>query len=430
MMRPFPRALGAVAGLTLVAVTAACGSSSSDEGKGGPIQITFSYLWGGPEAQALEKIIAEFNAGQKKIVVKGVSSPDFQKQLASMSGSKGAFDISDNFGNGVGSWAAKGILEPLDDYLAKDGVDTSDFVPAALQQMKYEGKTYSLPIAVHSYQLLYNKKLFADAGIDQPPKTTEEWAAAIAKLTKTDGAGNLTQLGLGNPDSGSTFSTLAYQFGGDWFDGSGKATPTNPGNLAALKFYTDNVTAKYGADKVLKFTSGFGEYASPQNPFYIGKVAMVIDGEWQPRFIAQNAPKLEWGVAALPYPSSQPQLEGTTQLTASTLFIPRNSAHKQEAWEFMKFMMDKKAMLDFTYALGNLPSRLSLLDDPKFADIPQFKNWLDALKSKNVKVQASTPWAQQYSTDLNAAFDQVLRGTAAPDKALADVAGKAGSYAR
>jgi len=424
------RVLIAALGLALLTPTAACGGSSDGQAeKGGPITITFSYLWSGPEAAALEKIISEFNASQHDIVVKGVSSPDFQKQLASMSAGKGSFDISDNFGNGVGAWAAKGILEPLDDYMAKDGFDAADFVPAALRQMKYQGKTYSLPIAVHSFQLLYNKALFKEAGIAEPPKTTEEWAAAIAKLTKKDGGGGLTQLGLGNPDPGSTFTTLGYLFGGDWFDTADKPTPQNPGNLAGLQFYTDNITAKYGADKVQKFTSGFGEYASPQNPFYTGKVAMVIDGEWQPRFIQQNAPSLDWGVAPLPYPEARTDLAGTTQLTASTLFIPRNSQHKQQAWTFLKYLTGKKAMLDFTYALGNLPARMSLLDDPKYGDIPQFKAWLDALKTPNVKVQASTPWGQQYTTDLGAAFDQVVRGTNDPSKALADLAAKTTSYA-
>src|SRR5688500_13670177 len=60
-------------------------------------EITFSYLWGGAEGAALEQIITDFNASQDKIVVKGVSSPDMTKQLASMSSAKGAFDISDNF---------------------------------------------------------------------------------------------------------------------------------------------------------------------------------------------------------------------------------------------------------------------------------------------------------------------------------------------
>ncbi len=78
----------------------------------GPTTITFSYLWGGEEAKALEKIIADFNASQSDIKVVGVSSPDAQKQLTSMSSSNGSFDISDNFGNTVGSWASKGILAP------------------------------------------------------------------------------------------------------------------------------------------------------------------------------------------------------------------------------------------------------------------------------------------------------------------------------
>ncbi|MFC4015123.1 ABC transporter substrate-binding protein [Nonomuraea purpurea] len=408
---------------------AACGSGGAS-GDGGPTTITFSYLWSGPEAQALEKIIAEFNASQRKIVVKGVSSPDTQKQLASMASAGGAFDISDNFGSNVGAWAAKGVLEPLDEYMSKDGFDTADIVPAALKQMTYEGKTYSLPVATHSFQLLYNKKLLAEAGLKEPPKTTEGWAAAIAKLTKVDGDGNLVQLGLGNPESNSTFTTMGYQFGGDWYDTAGRPTPAAPGNLAALRFYTDNVTGKYGVDKVRKFTSGFGEYASPQNPFYIGKVAMVVDGEWQARFIGDNAPKLDWDVAPLPHPAGRPELAGTTQLTASTLFIPRNSKRKAQAWEFMKFLMGKKAMAEFTFALANLPSRLSLLDDAKYDGIPRFDPWLKALKSPNVKVLASMPYSQEYTTDLTAGFDQVTRAATAPDQAMRSVAEKAAGYAK
>src|SRR5690606_29489472 len=126
----------------------------------------------------------------------GVSSPDFQKQLTSMSASTPAFDISDNFGDSVGSWASKGILAPLDDLLAAEGVDTADFVPSAMDQMRYDGKTYALPIAIHSLMLVYNKTLLDEAGL-KPPTTIDELAAAALALTKTDDSGNITQLGLG-----------------------------------------------------------------------------------------------------------------------------------------------------------------------------------------------------------------------------------------
>ena len=236
----------------------ASGSASAPAKPAGHTTVTFSYLWTGAEAAALQKIIGEFNASQSAITVKGVSSPDFQKQLASMSASTGSFDISDNFGNGVGSWAAKGILEPLDSYIKADNLDTSDFVPAALNQMKYNGQIYSLPIAVHDFELLYNKAEFAAAGISAPPATTEDLAADIAKLTKVDSSGNITQLGLGNPDTGTTLTTLGYAFGGTWDGADGKTpSPQDPGNIAALTFYQQNIVDKYGAAKVQKFTAGW-----------------------------------------------------------------------------------------------------------------------------------------------------------------------------
>ncbi|WP_238013094.1 ABC transporter substrate-binding protein [Dactylosporangium sp. AC04546] len=421
------RLLGALAASALVAALGACGGG--DEASGGKTEVVFSYLWAGEEAAALEKIITDFNASQDKITVKGVSSPDFQKQLTSMSGAQGSFDISDHFGSGVGAWASKGILTPLDDFIKADGYDTKDFPAAAMSQMVYQGKTYSMPIALHTQMLLYNKKLYAEAGLAGPPKTTEEWAEQIAKLTKRGADGTITQLGYANAEINTSFTTLGFMFGGSWDDQSGASTPANPGNVAGLSFYTDNIPGKYGVEQVRKFTSGFGEYASAQNAFYTGKAATIIDGEWQPVAIKKFAPTLEWGVAPLPYPSAQPNLAGTTQVTTSTLFIPRNAKHPKEAWEFMKYLLAKDAMTKFSLALGNLPARTSLVDDPQYKALPQFDAWLGALKSTNARSLASSPWAAQYTADLAQAFDDIAQQRKAPNDGLAGVAQKAKSYA-
>jgi multiple sugar transport system substrate-binding protein len=414
--------------LVLVAALAACSGNTAESG--GKTTITFSYLWSGPEGEAIEKLIAGFNAGQNKIMVKGVSSPDTQKQLASMSSANGTFDISDNFGNTVGSWAAKGILAPLDDLLKAQGVDTSAFAPAAMDQMRYKGQTYALPIAVHTFQLVYNKKLLDAAGVE-PPKTTDDLAAAIPKLTKTDGKGAITQLGLGDPNLPTSLTTLGYAFGGNW-DGTDPAnpapTPGDPGNLAALKFWQDNITKKYGADKVSAFKAGWGQYMSAQDPFYSGKVAMVIDGEWQAVSIPKNAPTLEWGVS--PIPVARPDLDGTTQLTASTLFIPANSKHRQEATTFMKYVVSETAARELSLALGNLPARTGMAEDPAYAKIANFDAWLRAMKSPKVRSLSSAPYAAEYATDLASAFDSAARGTATPEEAMAKVAGRASGYAR
>ena len=397
-------------------------AASADPVAAEPVTIDFPYLWSGPEGEALEGVIAAFNASQSGIVVKGASSPDFQKQVTDMAAPDG-FDISDNFGSTVGSWASTGVLEPLDAYIAADSYDLSDFVPAALQDNQFEGKTYALPIAVHTQLLMYNKKLFAEAGLE-PPTTISELQDAIIKLTKVDGSGDVTQLGMRAPD----YVNLAYVFGGDWFDAAGTATPDNASNLAALHFWVDNVVKKYGTDKLQKFESGYGEYASAQNPFYTGKVAMVLDGEWQPTFINQYAPDLEWGVVPAPHPDDQPDLAGASQLTSSMFFIPRNASHKQEAWIFLKYLVSPEAMAVFSRALANLPARTSLLGDPAYADIPQFTAWLDSLKSPNLKTIASLPSTAEYTRDLMDAFGLVNTLKQTPEEAMAAVKVKATSY--
>ncbi len=413
------RAIAAgAAGLTLAATMAACGGGSS-----GRTTVNFTYLWTGPEGKAMAAIIKDFNASQNKITVKGVSNPDQQSQLAAMASTSSSFDISDTFGNIVGAWASKGVLEPLNDDMSKDSYKTSDFAKAAMDQTVQGGKTYALPIAVHTVQLLYNKTLFKQAGIAGPPATTSEWAADIAKLTKTQG-GKISQLGFANPD----FTTMGWEFGGQWFDAKHQPTPDTPGNVQAANFYVDNVVKKYGAKAVQKFTSGFGEYASPENPFYQGKLAMTTDGEWQSAFTKQYAPKLDWGVAPLPYPDGHPELKDTTQVSSSVLFIPRSSQHKAEAWTFMKYLLAKKSMLSFTHTLANLPARTSLLGDQIYSDLPQFGTWQEALKSKNTHSFDSTSSSQQYTTDLTTASDQITLGKKSAQQALSAVAKQAKKY--
>lgn len=415
---------GSIAGLGLLP---ACSSESS--GSGGTVTIRFSYLWTGAEAKAMEKVITAFNQSQDKIVVEGVSNPDQQAQLAAMTGSKGAFDISDHFGTSTGSWGSKGIIQPLDDYIERDGFDLEDFVAPALDQCRYDDQIFQLPISVNNYALFYNKQLFSRAGVDGPPKTTSEWATAIEQLTKS-GSNGLTQLGMaGSSGAGANYRLLGTVHGGRWYADDGTPTPDDAGNVAGADFYVDNVISKYGVDKIDRFASGFGDYQSPQNPFYQGKLAMVVDGEWQPSFIDEYAPDLEWGVAPIPHPDDRPELANSTLVEPGTLFIPSNSQHPDEAWEFMKYLVSAEAMLPFTLALSNLPSRTSLLDHADYDKITNFDLFLDLLSSENAHSLPAQPSYAEYTADLETADDEITRLVKSPQEAYAQVASKVDGYA-
>jgi multiple sugar transport system substrate-binding protein len=416
------RAATALTASAAALALAVSGCSASGSGSGsGKTTITFSYLWTGNEAAALQKIVSDFNASQSQITVDAVSNPDQTKQLSSMASMNGSFDVSDSFGSNVGSWASKGILEPLASY----GIDTSDFIPSVLAQDEYQGKLYAIPIATQEYKLLYNKTLFAQAGITSPPTTMDELAQDIAKTTKTTAGGTITQLGLGTSSNYDLLSTLAYVFGGQW-DTNGKASPTNAGNIAALNWYKTNVLDKYGASNIAKFESGYGEYMTAQDPFYTGKIAMTLDGEWQSSNITKTAPSLQWGVADIP--AASPALVNATQTYSSMFFIPVNSKHKQAAATFLKYLTGAQAMLSFTLAIGNLPARTSLLDNKTYSVLPGFDVWLQGLKSKNAFAFTPTTYTTQYQADLTTAFGNFALGTESAQAAMASVAQKAASY--
>ena len=68
------RSVAVLAGAAVLSLAlTSCSGSTNTASSGGKTTISFSYLWGGPEGAAVEKIISEFNSSQSKIVVKGVS---------------------------------------------------------------------------------------------------------------------------------------------------------------------------------------------------------------------------------------------------------------------------------------------------------------------------------------------------------------------
>ncbi|MEG0996771.1 MAG: extracellular solute-binding protein, partial [Clostridia bacterium] len=78
-------------------------------------------------------------------------------------------DLTDDFSSNVGKFAGVGVMEPLDDYIAKTGFALDDFVPAAVESCRMDGKLYAMPLNINFMGLYYNKTLLKEAGYDAPP---------------------------------------------------------------------------------------------------------------------------------------------------------------------------------------------------------------------------------------------------------------------
>lgn len=412
----------ALAAIALVAASglAAC-SSGTGSSASGVTEVRFTQLWSGNAGKIISGIVADYNKSQSKVHVTVQSNPDITQQLASMTSANGNFDISDGFGTDVASWASKGVLLPLDKY----NIDTSDFLAPDMKQMKYDGKLYTVPFASHSYKLLYNKKLFAEAGITAAPTTMDEWAQDIAKTTKQDAAGKITQLGFGTTSAYNTLTTLGFAFGGKW-DADGKPSPKDPALRKALDWYQTNVTDKYGAKNIADYAAGYGQYLSAEDPFYAGKVAMILDGEWQATVIPSVVPNLEWGVADIP--AASPNLKNATQIFNSMFFIPSNAKQKDAAVDFLKYMTSSTGIKAWTTAGGDAPARKSLLSDPAYQKVTGLNVWLNGMTSPNAASFASAPYTSQYTSDLTSALQDMTLGVVTPEQAIDRIATAAQSY--
>ncbi|MFD2673630.1 ABC transporter substrate-binding protein [Marinicrinis sediminis] len=89
-------------------------------------------------------------------------------------------------GKGPDVFVVEGIsqLELWKEYLTdlSDQPWVEHSLPFAKEQMMLDGKLYGMPMNIEGFGFIYNKDLFAQAGIEQAPTTMTELKAAAAKL--------------------------------------------------------------------------------------------------------------------------------------------------------------------------------------------------------------------------------------------------------
>ncbi|OPA74236.1 ABC transporter substrate-binding protein [Paenibacillus selenitireducens] len=380
------------------------------------VELNFWYGWAGKEGEAMEGLISEFNQSQDRITVKGLTQGDNQKQMAAITGGNPP-DLATNDAANVGAWGSKGAMMALEDLISQNKTDLSDFIPAALDAVKYNGKIYALPVAVHVKMLFYNKDLLKEAGYDAPPKTMAELKVMSEKLTQMNGK-SLERVAI--PPMLDPFAT-SFAFGGlFWDDQNKQVTSDNEGIKKAFQ-YVKGMWSKYDSKELDRFSSALGNYASAQNPFFTGKYAMTIDGEWLPTFIKQYAPNLNYGLTPVPYDESDPGLKDAGQLLTTILYIPRGAKHPQEAYEFMQWLLSKESSVKLMSKIGNLPPRKSAADDPALASVPGFKDFLAYLGGPNIKSFPTLPFGNEYMAEVWKQYDSFLRDKVTLDEALQNI---------
>lgn len=169
----------------------------------------------------------------------------------------------------VALFAKSKWIEPLLKHYPKE-YDYSDFDAGRQKVATYEGTQWFAPLTGGGDMLVYRKDLLEKAGI-KPPKTLEEFTAAVKKLH--DPANGIYGVALrGQRGSGSNvWRWMPYfkGFGGQWFDGN-KPVFNSDAAVKATDTYLD--LFKYSAPGTRT-----GSWDESTGAFLAGKVALLIE---------------------------------------------------------------------------------------------------------------------------------------------------------
>jgi multiple sugar transport system substrate-binding protein len=401
----------------------------------GATEVKFWTSHTPPDSDALANIVNAFNTANPDICVKMTIVPgaetDVAKLLTSIRGGV-APDVymADRFT--VPQRAAEGVLAELP---AEVAAMSSQYLPFAWAETQFQGKTYALPFDTDARALWYNKDLISAAGEDPAkldiangPPTIDTVVAIADKVSKKDASGNYDVMGWmpggpgagGNPgafDQGWHY-TWGFVNGGKFADlATCKVTPTDPGVVAGFQFLFDWAKA-HDPQAVSRWVTTNLPPNPPaaQNPFWTGKLAMTISGDWRIAEQVKYAPNGNYGFTFIPVPKAGDK-SATWAGGWSMALIPDSQA-KDQAVKFMQYIAGPEGQAVYTKESTHLPTLNALLSDASLYDASH-KAFLDLLPTALSRPPLAAGAA--YWDALTSAQGSVELNTKEPAAALQEV---------
>ncbi|MFR9800582.1 ABC transporter substrate-binding protein [Streptomyces sp. MS06] len=408
-------AVGAVT-LSLALAASACGGGSSTEGGSNDSPKTLTY-WASNQGASIEvdkKVLQpELDKFEKqtgiKVKLEVVPWSDLLNRILTATTSGQGPDVL-NIGN---TWSASlqatGALLPWDakNFGKIGGKDR--FVDSALGSTGAQGKDpAAVPLYSMAYALYYNKQIFADAGISQPPATWDELIADGKKI-QAKGKQALGAEGANGSENIHHVFVFAKQHGADFFTADGKADFTNDGVVAAVKQYVD-LMAK---DKIIP--AGNAEYAQNQSvsDFAKGKTAMLLWQSAASNLKSQGMSEDAYGVAPVPVQSGTPGT-GTqvdSMVAGINMAVFKNTDNLDGATEFVKFMTGDAEQKILNKAYSSIPPVKGAQSDPAFSG-PADTVLKDTL-SQSAAALPQVPDESQFETTVGTAVKELFADAAA-----------------
>ncbi len=296
------------------------------------------------------------------------------------------------------SYSSRGILLPLDDWLAKYPRPgwPDHFYPSQVQSFQYQGKQYGFPYDWAPGLYYINTDMYTKAGLQIPTETTtyDELLAGAQKMSANQTNPKTATWGLGNL-GGSGWDAGVYgvvkAFGGEYWDDQGKtAYFDKPETIAAFQYLRD-LSYKYNVMPSAATIQGLG--LDMETAFASGKIGCHFGlNDISFRINEAIAGKFKWTVAPQ---GSGPA--GRFQFSGGSAFsIPTTSRQKDMAYELITFVLANPDNLPTTAVMGG--ALVSNMDFAEYGLPPKSTGIQDAFRQAAIVDGKKNPCHPYYHT--------------------------------
>jgi multiple sugar transport system substrate-binding protein len=291
------------------------------------------------------------------------------------------------------AFAAAGQLEDITDW-AKSLPYFKDLSPAHVKTGTYKDKIYGLPFSADSSVLIWNKKLFKQAGLD-PEKGPANFAEIAADAEKVAAlGGDIKGFYFSGACGGCnifTFTPLIWASGGDILSADGtKATLDTPQMRDAIELYRGMV-GKGLVPEGAKTDNGSNFFAA----FAAGNIGIAPSGAFAIGALNTQYKDIDYGVTFLPGKDG-----GSSSFAGGDNFVITKGTTK---------LAVLKEFLDYAYSLEGqtlLASRGSL---PVRGDIAK-----EALKNLDPRYQIAAEAMAKGRTPYSVVFNDIINSANGP----------------
>lgn len=333
-------------------IAAACvpGSSDGASDEGAATDLTWQmWLSGNEDREAWQQVADQVTEDHPdlRVDLRGAPWDNYWEKVGALLASGDAPCLISMQGPLIGGYAPQ--LLPLDDLMAKHGVEPEEFDDAALASMQVDGVQHGLPYDTGPIVLYYNRELFQDAGIAEPEVgwTMTEFREAARELT-----GDGTHGFAASPDDDFFTASWVLNLSGSLVAEDEVLTVDTPefrrGYAAYVEILQDrsmapNLPAQAGPFVEAQFTSG--------------SIGMVAHGPWMLQGF-QGQVDFELGMAPLP---AGP--EGSRSISGGSGFgISRSCPDPDAAFRALSSMTGEDALSGLANEGRAFPARPAVQD--------------------------------------------------------------------